>query len=103
MHRDTADSIVSQPSIPILAIGRFVENADRSGFVAVIDELRGVMKNENRGSRGCCKPLLRRLKVTSQNLRLADTVIGKEPVCRLGVRPILARPRNTPTDFLRQL
>jgi hypothetical protein len=34
------------------------------------------------------------LEVTSQNVRLADPVIGEETIGRFGVRPILADQRN---------
>ena len=43
------------------------------------------------------------LKMSTQNLRLADARIGEKAIRRFGVRPILPRPRQASADSLRDL
>src|SRR6266480_387433 len=52
------------------------------------------MEHKNRTIRAG-RTIMRRLKVTSQNVRLADPLVGEETIGRLGVGPILADQRNT--------
>src|SRR6266567_1282203 len=52
------------------------------------------MEHKNRTLHGG-RTIMRRLKVTSQNVRLADPLVGEETIGRLGVGPILADQRNT--------
>ena len=58
-----------------------------------ITEFRRVVQHEDRAFRRC-KAFAGGLKMPGQNRRLIDPPIGKEPICRLGVGPILASQRN---------
>jgi len=44
------------------------------------------------------EPIARRLEVASQDLGLADPIIGEEPIGRLGRRPVLAGHRQALAD-----
>jgi len=51
------------------------------------------MEHKNGTVAGDCA-VTRRLKVTGQNVRLADPVVGEETIGRFGVGPVLADQRN---------
>ena len=67
--------------------------ADRFGLLSLIAELRGVVQHEDRAI-GHRHPIARRLKMTGQDVRLADPIVGEQAIGRLGIGPILADQRN---------
>lgn len=92
MHQQSAHCVHPETAGLVLSPVDPIREADPIGLLSLKRELRRVLQNQDRtGRRG--KTAARRLKVTGENLLLADPVIGKEPTGRLGVGPILARQR----------
>ena len=67
--------------------------ADRLGALSLVCEFGRVMQDQNE-TIGGSDTITRRLKMTGQNVRLADPVIGEKAIGGLGVGPILANQRN---------
>ena len=68
-------------------------DADGCVFFPLEGEIGSVMEHKNRPITGA-HSITRRLKMPSQNVRLADAVIGEEAIGRLCVGPVLADQRN---------
>src|SRR5215471_1654605 len=66
---------------------------DRVRVLSLIGELRRVMEHQD-GTNDGDRAVTRRLKVTTQDLRLANSVVGEKAIGRFGVGPILANQWN---------
>src|SRR5215475_698901 len=73
-----------------------IRGANRRMIFPLIGELGRVMEHKDLPIAGA-HSITRRLKMPSQNVRLADAVIGEEAIGRLCVGPILANQRSTLT------
>jgi hypothetical protein len=86
----------------VLAHIGLVKDAHRTDFAAVKGELGRIVQHEH--EHVCSgQPIARGLKVASQNLSLADTVVREKTVFRFGVRPVLTGQRDGPSDFIGEL
>jgi hypothetical protein len=85
VHQNAADDVVQRASALVLAHIRLVKDAYRSDFTSVKGELGRIVQHEGEGVHGC-QPIARGLKMSGQNLSLADTVVGEKngtPLCAL--------------------
>jgi len=75
---------------PVLAFAssRYLGEADFFRCRALEREFRGILQDQDGAIRGL-DPLRRRRKVTFQDFVFADAFIGKKPIRRLGIRPVL--------------
>jgi hypothetical protein len=94
VHLKPADNRMPQTPVPFSSGGILVEDANRRHVVAVIVELRRVVQHQNR-RQATAKPISCGLKMSLQNLCFAHLWMGKKSIGRLGIGPILTRPRNT--------
>jgi|SRR5258708_16341229 hypothetical protein len=99
MHEDAADGVVSRPPSLIFApIGR-ANDANGLGVLTVERELGRVVQHQDERVTGC-HSVARGLKVSSQNVFLANTSVREKTVCRFRVRPVLTGPGNATPDIL---
>ena len=70
-----------------------LRDPDGLGRLSFINEFRRIMEHENQAV-GRPHALAGRLKMSGQNIGLADPVIGEKAIGRLRVGPILADQRN---------
>ncbi len=70
--------------------------------MAVEGEFAGVMQHQDQRTTGP-DSLPGRLQMPTQNLFFADARIGEKSVGRLGVRPVLTRPRDAAPDVIGEL
>src|SRR5947208_26390 len=80
-----------------------MEYSDSLHILAMIGELRGIMQNQHGLVSDGGEPFSGCLKMPGQYVFFADPIIGKEPVSRLRVRPILTDQGNALSYSLRQL
>jgi len=72
-------------------------DADKFGASALIGKFRRVLQQQYRAT-GRFEACTRRVEVPAQNIAFVHPLIGKEPIGRFGVGPILARKRNALSD-----
>ena len=102
MHQKAAKGIELAPIISDVAAGILPDHADGLGSDPVIDELGGVVEDEDRplgrgdaaGGGG---------EVAGQDLSLADAIVVEEAVSGLGGGPILAGQRQACSDCSAEL
>src|SRR5712692_6850788 len=93
MHQKPAHRVHPETAGFVLAAVDPVGDADLLGPLQLVRKLRRVLEHQDRPlRRGKAAP--GRLKITCQDLRLTDPLIGEEAIGRLGVCPILAGQRN---------
>ena len=93
MHQDAANRVRSQTTRLVLSAVYVLGYAYRLGFLSLVRELGRVMQDQNEIIGGG-HTITSRLKMTGQNIRLADPVIREKAIGSLGVGPILANQRN---------
>jgi hypothetical protein len=93
MHQDAANRVRSQATRLVPSAVYVLGYADRFGVLSLVREFGRVMQDQNE-TIGGDDTITSRLKVTGQNVRLADPVIGEKAIGSLGVGPILANQRN---------
>ena len=84
------EATLAQMQMPLLML---LGHADKFGVSALIGKLRRVLQQGVPCQRSL-QTVPRRVEVPAQNVAFAHPPIGEEPVCRLGVGPILAGKRN---------
>ena len=93
MHQDAADRVRSQATGLVPAAVDALGDPDRLCVLSLKAELGGVMEHKNRAI-GRNRALKGRLKMTGENVRLADPVVGEKTICGLGISPVLAHQRD---------
>jgi hypothetical protein len=93
VHQDAANRVRSQTPRLVPSAVDALRYPDRVRVLSSIGELRRVMEHKD-GTIAGDRAAMRRLKVTGQDVRLADPVVGEKAIGRLGVGPILADQRN---------
>lgn len=99
MHEDAADGVVSRPPSLVFAPIERANDADRLGVLTVERELGRVVQHQDECVIGC-HSVACGLKVTSQNVFLANTVVREKTVRRFCVRPVLTGPGDATSDIL---
>ncbi len=93
---------MAQPAFLILPAVHALCETDQLGLLALVGELRRVLKNQD-WPRRRGEPVPRGLKVPLQDCVLIDSMIGEETVGGFGVRPILASSGNRLSHRISQL
>ncbi len=93
VHQKTADGKQLAPIVAGVAAGILPGQADRLGPDPVIDELGGVMKDEDRPL-GCGHAAGGCREVAGQDLSLADAIVVEEAISGLSGSPVLAGQRE---------
>jgi hypothetical protein len=93
MHQDAANRVRSQATLLVPSAVYVLGYADRFGVLSLVREFGRVMQDQN-DTIGTGDTITSRLKMTGQNVRLADPVIREKSIGSLGVGPILANQRN---------
>src|SRR5260370_899965 len=93
MHQNAANRVRSQTPRLVPSAVYALRYPDRVRVLSLIGELGRVMEHKD-GTIGGGRAAMRRLKVTGEDVRLADPVVGEKAIGRLGVGPILADQRN---------
>src|SRR5216684_1254475 len=93
MHQDAANRVRSQAPSFISSAVYALGYPDRVRVLPLIREFSRVMEHKD-GSIGGNRAVTVRLKMTRQNIRLADPLVGEKTIGRLGVGPVLAHQRN---------
>ena len=89
MHQHPADRVMAQATTLVAAAIDALRHADGAHVRALVGELRRVLDQKNRTigriAAGTCGR-----EMAAEDIALLDALIGKKPVGRLGVRPVLA-------------
>jgi hypothetical protein len=93
MHQDAANRVRSQATRLVPSAVYVLGYADRLGALSLVCEFGRVMQDQNE-TIGGSDTITRRLKMTGQNVRVADPAIREKAIGGLGVGPILANQRN---------
>src|SRR3954466_1989405 len=93
MHQDTANRMVTKPTILAAPAVHAFCKADRMWVAALVRELRGVLQNQDR-SVALGAAAVGRRKMTAEDLALLNPWVGEEAIRRFGVGPILAGKGN---------
>jgi hypothetical protein len=93
MHQDAANSVRPEASGLVAAAIHTLRYPDGFRRLSFINEFRRIMEHENQAVSGSYA-LAGRLKMSAQNIGLADPVVGEKAIGRLRVGPILADQRN---------
>ena len=93
MHHNAADGVRTHPALFILAAVDALGDTDRPGTFPLVAELRRVMQHQDQAVVGG-NPIAGRQEMPGEYIRLADSVVGEEPIGCLGVGPVLACQRN---------
>ena len=93
VHQDAADRVRSQATGLVPAAVDALGDPDRLCVLSLKAELGGVMEHKNRAI-GRNRALKGRLKMTGENVRLADPVVGEKTIRGLGISPVLAHQRD---------
>ena len=93
MHQDAANRVRSEAARLVPSAVYVLGYADRLGALSLVCEFGRVMQDQNE-TIGGFDTITGRLKMTGQNVCLADPVIGEKAIRSLGVGPILANQRN---------
>src|SRR5215216_6782082 len=93
MHQNAANRVRSQATRLVPSAVYILGYADRLRSLSLVCEFGRVMQDQNE-SIGGSDTITGRLKMTGQNVRLADPVIGEKAIGSLRVGPILANQRN---------
>jgi hypothetical protein len=88
MHQDAAHRVRSQAARLIPSTVYVLRDADRLGTLSLVCEFGRVMQDQNETIRGS-DAITGRLKMTGQNVRLADPVIGEKAIGSRGVGPVV--------------
>jgi hypothetical protein len=97
MHQYAAYGVGFRPTFETC-----VQDAEALDRSAVVDELGGVMQNQNRTMDGC-RSVASGLKVPCQDSSLSDSSVCEESVGRLRVGPILTSQRNRVSEPILEL
>ncbi|MET4391787.1 hypothetical protein ABIB73_007579 [Bradyrhizobium sp. F1.4.3] len=97
MHQDPAKRVMAVAAFLVLAAVDVLRDFDKFGASTLIGKLRRVLQQQYRAT-GRFKACTRRVEVPAQNIAFVHPFIGKEPIGRFGVGPILARERNAFSD-----
>src|SRR5882724_9506977 len=92
MHENSARRVVPQLPVSVFARHGLAGDPDCTDVVAFVDELGGVVKNQNWPG-GCGTPILSRAEMARENLRFLHSIVIQESVGCLRARPILTHQR----------
>ena len=93
MHQDPADGMRSQTTRLVASTVYALRNADRLRALPLVSKLGRIMEHKHEAASSGCA-ITGRLKMTGQNVRLADAIVREKAISCLGVSPILADQRN---------
>src|SRR5258708_33705476 len=101
MHEDSTLGVKSRWTRFTDGSRNLVHYPDRCSVFVAKGELGSVVQNQLRKTVRRSKPISRGRKVTSQNGRLADSLIAKDTIGGRHEGPLLACPRLRRTDSAR--
>ncbi len=93
MHQNAARGVEPRLAVSICAVKVDTSLPHRVHVFSLVGKLRRVMHHQDRPA-GCQRTIARRLKVTTQNLRFADSIVVENSIRRLRVCPVLANQRD---------
>ena len=93
VHQDAANRVRSHAPGLVPSAVDALGYPDRVRALSLVGELGRVVEHKD-GTTGGDRAVTRRLKVTGQDVRLADSVVREKAIGRLGVGPILADQWN---------
>lgn len=97
MHEDAADGMHCLAPVLGVASPNALREADVFRTLAFEAELRRILQHEDRAVRGG-EALRGCLKMAAQDVGFIDTFVREKSIRGLGVRPVLARERQTSAD-----
>jgi hypothetical protein len=103
VHQNAAAGV--KPWAPSLgkACRNLLQNSDRLRVFMAIRELRRIVKNQDRRVCARSESFARGREVAGKNIGFANSIIAKETIGSLGIRPVLTCPWGRGADSARQL
>src|SRR3546814_8656861 len=83
MQQDAANRVRPEPTRLVSTTVDALGDADRLRLLSLIAELGRIVQHKNRPI-GADHPIARRLKMTSQNVGFAHSIVGEEAIGSLG-------------------
>jgi hypothetical protein len=102
VHEEPANGVHPEAAGLVLAAVDAASLSDGTSPLPLVGELGRVVENHDRAL-GHDKAVARRLEMATEDLRVADPLVGEEPVGCLRVRPVLTRQRNALAHRARHL
>lgn len=101
MHQYSAYCMVPKPALLVTPTVDAFRKANLVRVAALICELRRILKQQDRPMRHSIS-CLHSCKMAGQYVAFLNLGVGKEPVCGLGVRPVLTGQRDRPAHSVAQ-